>query len=96
MHEKMKTSLFSIILIFLTPIAIGPFECVQGDFILPDASPDLFAIHEHSGSSHLPSCQIVSSTAEGLRISDQSEWIPIETAWSAAPSEIALSTVLCC
>ena len=96
MREKMKANLFSIILIFLTPIAIGPFECVQGDFILPDASPDLFAIHEHSGSSHLPSCQIFFTAADGMRIVDHSVWIPIETASPAVALGIVLSSVLRC
>ncbi len=96
MHEKMKTNLFSIILIFLTAIAIGPSECVRGDLILPDVSPDLFAIHEHSDSSRLPSCQIVLSIVDSVRIIDHSKESPIEASTPAVASKIVLSTVVRC
>ncbi len=96
MREKMKANLFSIILIFLTAIALTPSECVQDDFMLSDESPDLFATHEHSKSSQLPSSQIVFSILDRLRIFDPSDWSPIETSSPAVALGIVLSTVLRC
>ncbi len=96
MREKMKTNLFSIILIFLTAIALTPSECVRDDFMLSSESSELSAILEDSRSSHLPSCQVVFSIPDCLRIIDHSKESTIETSSPAVASKIALSTVLRC